>query len=256
MALKSQNRYGALVEEVFRLRYSLGDTEVPFTRQDIETAAAKLSLRLPNNVADVLYSFRFRNDLPQSITDTQPAGLAWRIELAGRGKYRFALRRHVELEPDTAMEPLPIPDATPAAIRFYAMDDEQALLAILRYNRLIDVFLELTAYSLQNHLRTTVPGVGQIEIDELYIGVDRDGIRYVVPVQAKSGSDRVGAVQAEQDIAFARTRFPDLICRPVSARFLVGGAIALMELDSRDGDLYVKAERHYRLTNDDGSDAA
>ena len=63
-----------------------------------------------------------------------------------------------------------IPDGTPEIIRGYALDDEQALLAIVRYNRLIDIFLSLTTYSLQNHLRTTVLNIGQIEIDELYIG--------------------------------------------------------------------------------------
>ena len=70
------------------------------------------------------------------------------------------------------------------------MSDEQALLAKVRYNRLIDVFLGVAAYSLQNHLRTTVSDVGQLEIDEIYVGVDRQGRQYVMPVQAKGGSDR------------------------------------------------------------------
>ena len=57
-----------------------------------------------------------------------------------------------------------IPDATPEIIAAYALgDDEQALLAKVRYNRLIDIFLGLTTYSLQNHLRTYVAGMGQIE---------------------------------------------------------------------------------------------
>src|SRR5271157_4057421 len=37
----------------------------------------------------------------------------------------------------------------------YKFTDEQALLAKVRYTRLIDTFLGITAYSLQNHLRTT-----------------------------------------------------------------------------------------------------
>ena len=45
-----------------------------------------------------------------------------------------------------------IPDATPELIRAYALDDEQALLAIVRYNRLVDTFVGLTTYSLPNHL--------------------------------------------------------------------------------------------------------
>ena len=53
------------------------------------------------------------------------------------------------------------------------MNDEQALLAKIRYNRLIDIFTGITCYSLQNHLRTTVPNIGQVEIDEIYIGIDK-----------------------------------------------------------------------------------
>ncbi len=32
------------------------------------------------------------------------------------------------------------------------------------------------------HLRTIVKGVGQIEIDDLYIGLDKYGCHYVIPV--------------------------------------------------------------------------
>ena len=62
-----------------------------------------------------------------------------------------------------------IPDATPGVISRYAINDEQGLLAKLRYNRLIDIFTGLTCYSLQNHLRTTVPELGQVETDEIYL---------------------------------------------------------------------------------------
>lgn len=51
------------------------------------------------------------------------------------------------------------------------MSDEQALLAKVRYSRLVDIFLGIAAYSLQNHLRTSVVGIGQIEMDELYVGI-------------------------------------------------------------------------------------
>ncbi len=55
----------------------------------------------------------------------------------------------------------------------------------LRYNRLIDIFTGVACYSLQSHLRTSVPNIGQVERDEVYIGVDRQGAHYVIPVQAK-----------------------------------------------------------------------
>ena len=65
-----------------------------------------------------------------------------------------------------------IPDATPEIVSAYSMSDEQALLAKIRYNRLLDVFLGVSAHSLQNHLRTTVKDIGQIEVDEIYVAVE------------------------------------------------------------------------------------
>lgn len=78
-----------------------------------------------------------------------------------------------------------VPDAPPGVIAMYSLNDEQALLAKLRYNRLVDIFTRVTCYSLQNHLRTAVPKLGQVETDEIYIGVDRRGAHYIFPVQAK-----------------------------------------------------------------------
>ena len=117
----------------------------------------------------------------------------------------------------------------------------------MRYNRLIDIFLGLTTYSLQNHLRTHVKGMGQIEIDEIYVGLNRNGAHYVIPVQAKGGSDKLSPVQTAQDIECCKAKFPDLICRPVSAQFMQDEVIALFELTVETGQVLIVEERHYRL---------
>jgi hypothetical protein len=140
-----------------------------------------------------------------------------------------------------------IPDATPGIIEKYALTDEQALLAKLRYNRLIDVFTGVTCYSLQSHLRTTVPGMGQVETDEVYVGVDRAGVHYVLPVQAKGGRDRQSVVQIEQDFALCRKKFPAMVCRPIAAQFMRGDLIALIELEVNGEEPAVLREKHYRL---------
>jgi hypothetical protein len=155
--------------------------------------------------------------------------------------------RLTRIVPSKKLVTIAIPDATPELIRAYALDDEQALLAIVRYNRLIDTFLGLTTYSLQNHLRTTVKGVGQIEIDELYIGLDKRGCLYVIPVQAKGGKDQIGVVQTAQDLAFAAEKFTDMRCRPIAAQFMEHGVIALFELTLEEAQVKVVEERHYRL---------
>lgn len=89
--------------------------------------------------------------------------------------------------------------------------------------------------------------MGQIEIDELYIGVDAYGAQYVVPVQAKGGRDQLGVIQTKQDIACCAEKFPDLICRPLSAQFMDGKRIAMFELAVQDEQVRVLQERHYSL---------
>lgn len=244
---KPPNRYGSLIEKIFLDRYVDGATELEFARTDIESAAEELDIKLPKNLGDVLYSFRFRVALPEPIVETQPAGMEWVIELAGRAAYKFRLVKINRILPREDLARIDIPDATPELIRAYALDDEQALLAIVRYNRLIDTFLSLTTYSLQNHLRTTVKGIGQIEIDELYIGLDTRGCHYVIPVQAKGGKDQIGIVQTTQDIRFVEEKFPGMRCRAIAAQFMDDHIVALFELTLQDDEIKVVEERHYRL---------
>jgi hypothetical protein len=149
--------------------------------------------------------------------------------------------------PNAELLAIKIPDATPEIITANALSDEQALLSKVRYNRLIDIFLGITTYSLQSHLRTTVPKMGQIEIDEVYVGVNRNGQQFVVPVQAKGGNDRLGTIQTAQDVACCREKFSTLTCRPVAAQFMADDIIALFELVMRGDEVKIAEERHYQL---------
>src|SRR5690606_21634687 len=133
-------------------------------------------------------------ELPQLLRDALPSGKQWIIRPAGKGKYRFCQVSNAQILPASNMVITKIPDATPEIIAANSLNDEQALLARVRYNRLIDIFLGVTSYSLQNHLRTTVKNLGQVEVDEIYLAVDSYGVQYVVPVQAKGGADRIGVV--------------------------------------------------------------
>ena len=146
-----------------------------------------------------------------------------------------------------------IPDATPQIVLANALNDEQAVLAKVRYNRLIDIFLGVTAYSLQNHLRTTVPDMGQIETDEVYVAVRSTGQQYVIPVQAKGGKDKIGAVQVEQDLALCRHNYAKLTPRPVAVQSMMtdaGEVIVMFELALVGDEIKVLEERHYRLVSD------
>ena len=103
------------------------------------------------------------------------------------------------------------------------------------------------SYSLQNHLRTTVPNMGQVETDEIYVGVDRRGAHYVFPVQAKGGKDKHNIVQIMQDIALCAAKFPHLICRAIGAQFMENDLIALFEFEQSEKGVVIAAEKHYRL---------
>lgn len=244
---KKLNRYSAIIEKVFFSRYKQGMREVPFERQEMETFAAKLNVKLPKNLGDLVYSFRYRALLPNSITSLAGEQEIWVIRPMGRSRYSFALVKSTPITPNEHMAVTKVPDATPGIVAKYAFNDEQALLAKLRYNRLVDIFTGVTCYSLQNHLRTTVPDMGQVETDEIYVGVDKKGAHYAFPIQAKGGKDKLNIVQIEQDFAVCATKFPLLVCRPIAAQFIEGGVIALFEFETGANGATIASEKHYLL---------
>jgi hypothetical protein len=245
----TKNRYSRIIEAIFSKYYQKGLKEILFERSDIVTVARKLRIKLPKNLGDILYSFRYRTPLPDSIVEKASKGFEWIIRPAGRARYRFVLATKSAIVPSKILAETKIPDATPGVIGKYKLNDEQALLAMLRYNRLIDIFTGLTCYSLQNHLRTTVPNIGQVETDEIYIGIDKRGAHYVIPVQGKGGTDKIGVVQIEQDLAVCETKFPGLICRLIAAQSMEEDLIALFECEKTEEGIRVSVEKHYRLVN-------
>jgi hypothetical protein len=246
-----KSKYDQIIEAIFAKYYTAGIQDFEFDRNEVVEAAEQLGIARPKNVGDILYSYRYRRNLPNAITATAPKGHQWIIRSIGIAKYRFVLTPEFVITPAQNYMTTKIPDATPGIIRRYAMNDEQALLALLRYNRLVDIFTGLTCYSLQNHLRTMVKNMGQVETDELYVGVDKHGIHYIIPIQAKGGTDRIGPVQIEQDFAICKEKFPDLICRPIAAQFMGNGAIALFEFIDTEEGLKISFERHYMLVSPD-----
>jgi hypothetical protein len=228
--------------------------EFEFDRSEIKDWTTRLKIELPDNIGDLIYFFRFRSPLPESIRKTESKGMQWRIELAGRARYRFKYARENRIVPRAELVTIKVPDATPELIGAYALDDEQALLAVVRYNRLVDIFLGITTYSLQNHLRTTAKGIGQIEVDELYVGIDTYGCHYVIPVQAKGGNDQISVVQTQQDITTCAEKFPGVKCRALSVQFMAGDIVAMFELTVEKDEVKVVEERHYKLVPADDLD--
>lgn len=251
MENKEPNRYAKILEAIFRNHFKKGTSEIEFERTEFSQVADKLGITLPKNLGDVLYSFRYRTLLPKSITSKAPKGYEWIIRPAGKGRYRLVAVKQANIAPSNVLVETKIPDATPGVIVKYSMNDEQALLAKLRYNRLVDVFAALTCYSLQNHLRTTLRDGSQVETDEVYIGLDKRGVHYVLPIQAKGGKDKIGIVQIEQDFEMCTIKFPGLVCRPIAAQFMKDNIIALFEFEQTRDGIKISSEKHYRLVRPD-----
>ena len=251
MTKKNQAMYTPIIEEIFFAHYKKGVESFTFNRTEITRSARKLKIKLPKNLGDVIYSFRFRGSFPASIIATAPRGFEWIIRLAGKAVYQFAVVKEARIVPNPSLVKTKIPDATPGIVTRYSLADEQALLAKIRYNRLIDIFSGVTCYSLQNHLRTALAGKGQVETDEIYVGVDKHGAHYVFTVQAKGGTDKIGVGQIEQDFAVCEQKFPDLIRRPIAAQFIDDRTIALFEFTQTSDGIRVAQERHYLLVPPD-----
>lgn len=241
-------KYDSIIQAIFTEHYTAGASSVTFDREELSEKALALHIQIPKNLGDVVYSYKFRKNLPEEIARTAPQGYYWRIRNAGRSHYEFVLEKGVDfIAPDPMLATIKIPDATPSIVKKYSASDEQALLAILRYNRLIDIFLWVTCYSLQNHLRTTVEGIGQIETDEIYVGIDQRGQQLIIPVQAKGGNDRIGVTQIEQDIALCRQKYPELICHAIACQFITRDEIAMFSFSMEDDRVVKNMEQRYKM---------
>jgi hypothetical protein len=245
-------KYDQIIEWVFAKNYRPGTVVVPFGREEFVQASDALGLERVRNLGDITYTYRFRGELPANIQETAPEGAEWIIVGTGIGEYAFRLASPGKIEPTSHYYPIKIPDSTPEIVRHYAPGtDEQALLMRVRYNRLVDVFTGLTCYSVQNHLRTTVRNVGQVEVDEIYVGINKRGTHFVLPCQAKSPGDKFGIVQVMQDVELCKQRYPMAICRPIALRFTGEDSVSVLELAVREQDdilmLNTVDEKQYQL---------
>lgn len=246
MSKSTTNRYAQILEYIFHSKYSADVASVEFAREEIVAAASALNIDVPKNLGDVVYSFRYRQACPISIQAKAPEGKEWTIRSRGRGMYAFELITPLQLflAEEKAIQ---VPDSTPTLIKEHAISDEQATLSILRYCRLIDIFTGLTCFSLQNHLRTSVPNIGQIETDEIYLGIDGEGLRYILPVQAKGSNDLLNPVQIEQDIAMCQYKFSNLLHKPIGVQTLNGSRLALYEFEESSTGLRVARTKTFEI---------
>ena len=219
---------------------------IDFNKDEVVAIAKKLRITI-RNVPDIVYTYRSRSSLPDSIR----AKGNWFIQPKGKGKFAFVrTKRDPFIQIQEGLASIEILNALPEIVEKYTAYDEQGLLSTIRYNRLVDVFTEITCFHLQSHIRTTVKG-GQIEVDDLYIGIDQDGVTYILPLEAKSPDerDKLNWVQASNMVLYARQKFPHLICRPLAAKPIDRNRIYLMEFENNPDfeKIKIKNIRLYKL---------
>ena len=111
---------------------------------------------------------------------------------------------------------------------------------------MVDTFVGLTAYQLQGHFRTTVQGLGQVEIDDLYLGVDEDGNWAAIPIEGKVGDERLGIIQIRALSLFAKDQFPGLRVRPLGIKLLNDRSLLFVEFNDQTDFDTIAARRYKR----------
>ena len=237
-----------VILEVFNHHFETGSDRLIFKKDELTEICAKHGI-IVRNIPDIIYTYRVRRSLPTQILSTGN----WGIEPAGRGTYAFRLLRnapHFEI-PFYDYEPIEIYNALPEVVEGLLLRDEQSLLTRLLYNRLVDIFSGLTCFHIQNHYRSFVMDMGEVEVDALYVGVNKNGALYVLPLEAKSHADTemIGRIQISQMGRLVRQDFPDLQRRILAVKALQDDTIAIVEFnDNEDPDeIKIQSVSRYKL---------
>lgn len=242
--------YVPILKEIFVEKYREGDNAIDFTLDDIRAAALKLGITI-RNPADLAYRMRSRTLLPAEILELG----FYVLRPTGRGSYRLerATSTIVEL-PET--EPIEALDLTPLPVRRLLPEilrdiDEQALLTVINYCKLLDHFTGLNVYRLRSHMRKSVPGVGQAELDELDVGVALrdDEVPVVIPIEAKAVADPINRVQIATMVQFTGTYFPGHEVRPLAIKIDEDSLLHFLEFNptAEPAELEVARSACYRL---------
>jgi len=247
--------YDKVIENIFFKKYSENKdaTELDFTLRELESVTSELLANRElsefiKNIPDIIYTYRSRKSLPDKVLKEGN----WIIQPKGKGKYSFIkIKRYPFVEIPEGLAVIDILNSLPEIVEKYIVSDEQGLLSSIRYNRLIDIFTDITCFHLQSHIRTTITEEGQIEIDDLYVGVDQEGNNYILPLEAKSLDyrDKLGWVQISNLVKYANQNFPELICRPIAAKPASKKKIYLIEFENKTDfeEIGIKNIRLYNL---------
>jgi hypothetical protein len=251
--------YDKVIVEAFeRLRKKFGDVDaMPFEKVLLETVTRELSetgdIRPIRNIPDIKYTYDARRDFPAEIAKFGH----WAITGRGKGKYTFErISRNNLIRIPGDLEAFQVKrevrkDQTPSAVAQVLGDDEQATMTRLRYNDLLSAFFGFSTHQVQGHERTNL-SCGQIEVDEVYVGIDGSK-KYIIPISGKGGDkDCLSYTQALNLSIYAqeKSRYRGYFGRPLGVAKQSHGEIFVVEFNcvSRIHDLKIERVGAYRLT--------
>ncbi|WP_328342790.1 hypothetical protein [Micromonospora sp. NBC_00421] len=228
----SSTVYVPILRRIFEEKHTPGATFLDFSLDDIRKAALELNITV-RNPADLVYRMRSRTVLPKEILDEG----FYILRAVGRGLYRFEVGESTiiplpqgEITEALDLTPLPVRRLLPEQIAEF---DEQALLTVVNYCSLLDHFTGLRTYRLRSHVRKSVAGVGQAELDELDVAValrdDEEPI--ILPVEAKAAPDAINRVQISQMVTFSRIYFPGHEVRPIAVKVDYDSLVHILEFN-------------------------
>lgn len=259
---KNSKVYVPVILKLFRDRWRPGASTVVFSLDDVRTAVEAVRAVSDNpdmissrNPADVIYRMRSRTKLPDEILSKGFHVL----RAVGRGRYQFEKASSGimevpvgELTSAIDQTPMPVRRLLPETM---AEMDEQALLSVIGYCQLLDHFTGMKIYRLRSHVRKSVPGIGQAELDAIDVGIASgdDDMPVVFPVEAKAASDELNRAQIFNMIQYAAHYFPGLQVRPIAMKVDQQSAIHLMEFNvaSRPGELRIVRSASYSINTSD-----
>jgi hypothetical protein len=200
--LMAHSKYDRIAVYLFR-RLIDGMTTVPnelsFSQEDVRLAMRQavadgvIDAEVAN-VPDVKYTFDARRELPAEVEQCGP--ITWLQR--GKGLYKFRRTRRKNII-DFSQLPEPTVeiaiDQTTPFISALLGNDEQAVFTRVRNIDLLSTVLGFKAWPIQGHHRTSV-SYGQVEVDEVQAGIDRDGAHTIVPISGKGGQDKLSWSQA------------------------------------------------------------
>lgn len=222
--------YVPILRELVRRFHEPGSQRVEFTVRDVRQIADDLGIEI-GNAPDLVYRMRARTRLPDDILD-----MGFTI-LRGVGRGRYALEVGGEaIVRLPEHEILDHNDQTPLPVRRLLPEDlvqldEQGLLTIVNYCKLLDHFTGMTVYRLRSHVRRSVPDVGQAELDEIDVGVAMrdDDAPVVFPIEAKAADEVINRVQIATAVAYCETYFPGHEIRPIVVKLTYDGVLHFLE---------------------------